>query len=420
VTDPSTESGAAKERPTAFVSYAQASPEWQRVVVQFTTALRTVGGVDAEMDIFHTSDHQQWTAFGPEQIRTSDFILVAVDPAYKARWSGTNEGHVGAGAAREAAAIKSIFEKGQQEFLRRVKVILLPGADKADIPDDLLGFGERFGIKSFDEAGLEALLRSIWGKPAFPKPPLGDIPVLPPAAIAEIKNAPPPRDRDGSVEDAPPATRGHASDEESPDATDATTLRLRLQQVEAALETFRSEDVDGSNQAWNQLEQEQAALRSSLEALDDATGDDPGSGESATGASGNDDVSSGLRPTVEALSDDDDSVRFAAIASLSDRLDRSLLPAIEQCLTDSDCYVRSRAVEYYAQLTGQDGTPRLVEALSDDDESVRFAAITSLADRLDRSLLPAIEQRLTDPDSYVRSTAVEYYAKLTEDRHQGR
>jgi HEAT repeat protein len=56
----------------------------------------------------------------------------------------------------------------------------------------------------------------------------------------------------------------------------------------------------------------------------------------------------------------------------------------------------------------------VVEALPDDDDSVRFAAIAALADRLDPSLLPAIEQRLTDPDSYVRSTAAEHYAKLTE------
>jgi hypothetical protein len=54
--------------PTAFVSYAQSSEAWQRKVVQFALALRTAGGVDAEIDAFHTADHQRRTTFGPSLI----------------------------------------------------------------------------------------------------------------------------------------------------------------------------------------------------------------------------------------------------------------------------------------------------------------------------------------------------------------
>lgn len=66
-------------RPTAFVSYAQGSDAWQKTVLQFTTALRSIGGIEAELDLFHGSDHRQWTTFGPNLIDKSDFTLVAVD-----------------------------------------------------------------------------------------------------------------------------------------------------------------------------------------------------------------------------------------------------------------------------------------------------------------------------------------------------
>lgn len=99
------ESASDPTRPTAFVSYAQ-SGDWQKTVLQFTAALRRVGGVDAELDLFHSSDHRQWTTFGPNLIDKSDFTLVAVDAAYKRRWEGDEVEGVGAGAAREAAAIR--------------------------------------------------------------------------------------------------------------------------------------------------------------------------------------------------------------------------------------------------------------------------------------------------------------------------
>lgn len=63
-------------RPTAFISYAQGAQEWQRDVLRLTTGLRQIGGVEAEMDLYHASDHQQWTTFGPRLMESSDFVLV--------------------------------------------------------------------------------------------------------------------------------------------------------------------------------------------------------------------------------------------------------------------------------------------------------------------------------------------------------
>ncbi len=245
-------------RTTAFVSYAQTSKRWQQEVLRFTTALRTLGGIDAELDLFHTADHQQWTTFGATLIADSDFTLIAVDGAYRRRWLGEEKKGIGAGAAREAAVVKSIFEKDQTDFVRRVKVVILPSADLSDIPDELRGVCEFFEIKTFDRAGLEDLLRSLWGKPAFPKPPLGEIPTLPPKAVEHLE-------RDSSTE-IPRQKIGHEeglSPVES-DTKDETSLRSQLSRVDKQL----ADSEDEIEKEW--LMRERTALEVSLRALSEA------------------------------------------------------------------------------------------------------------------------------------------------------
>jgi hypothetical protein len=260
-----------EKRPTAFVSYAQSSGPWQKQVLDFTTALRDPGGVDAELDLFHGADHQQWSTFGSDLIAESDFTLVAVDAAYRRRWLGREKKGVGAGAAREAATIKAIFEGDQKDFLRRVKIVLLPGADEEDIPDELRGYCEWFRIDSFDEGGLEPLLRSIWGRPAFPKPPLSPIPPLPPKAYANLEAETPVQGGDEFPSDSSKSASGAA---EGPSASDEVKLRGRLEGVNAALEHVEAGAADptaGStpNREQLDLQQERTALEVSLEALAD-------------------------------------------------------------------------------------------------------------------------------------------------------
>jgi len=250
------------ERPTAFVSYAQSSREWGGTVLEFTVALRTAGGVNAEVDLFHQADHQHWSTFGSSLIELSDFTLIAVDPAYKKRWLGREERGVGAGVAREAAAMRAIFDRDQKEFLRRIKVVLLPGAKEDDIPDDLLGYCERFRVESFDLNGMDGLLRSIYGKPLFLKPDLGDIPTLPPKGVAKLE---------GKVSDpgaeATSSTRrqnGEGEAASAVDARDAENLRDQLLRVRAEL---GRKTPAGSTSARSTLLQQQTALEVSLDAL---------------------------------------------------------------------------------------------------------------------------------------------------------
>lgn len=258
------------QRPTAFISWAHGSVEWERTVLDFTTALRTVGGVDADLDLWHHA-HEQWTAFGPSGIRNNEFILVAVDHAYRERWEGTNEPHEGAGAAREAASIKAIFERDQKESLKRVKVVILPGSTEEDVPDELLGFAERTTVRSFDLAELEQLLRWLYNRPEFIKPPLGPLPALPPRFVAELENAPAPVGKDGSAAPAPesmqPDSVGNGGAEH-----DAATLQTRLDQLDGALKSFHPDTGGGATLArdrvYDELVRERSSVKAALDALE--------------------------------------------------------------------------------------------------------------------------------------------------------
>jgi hypothetical protein len=140
----------------AFVSWAhhhsswapQQAQSWRQTVLEFATALRQIGGIDADLDLWHGTSHENWSTFGVAGIRESDFVLIAVSRAYRERWEESGSPYEGAGAAREANAIKSIFDRDRLDFRRRVKVILLPGASINDIPMELVSSTERFRIES--------------------------------------------------------------------------------------------------------------------------------------------------------------------------------------------------------------------------------------------------------------------------------
>ncbi|RKQ86066.1 hypothetical protein C8N24_4075 [Solirubrobacter pauli] len=184
--------------PTAFVSWAHRgsdwsttrAADWERTIAEFTGLLRT-SGVDTDVDLFHLNDPGvNWQTFGTDRIQRCDFILIAVSAPYRERWDGTNAPTEGAGAAREARALRGMFDENQADFQRRVKVVILPGAGIADIPLELRAL-QHFAISSLANAeSLEDLLRTLTDQPAYPMPALGRIPVFPPRALKEPSNAP--------------------------------------------------------------------------------------------------------------------------------------------------------------------------------------------------------------------------------------
>jgi hypothetical protein len=83
--------------PSAFVSWAHDSPEWEATVYAFVQGLYA-NGIAAEIDLFHLNDPRvNWADYGPRAIESADHVLIAVSDAYKRRWDGTEDPTKGAG-----------------------------------------------------------------------------------------------------------------------------------------------------------------------------------------------------------------------------------------------------------------------------------------------------------------------------------
>ena len=176
--------------PTAVISWAHGDDGWQAMIAEFAHSLREFG-IDVDIDLWHLHDASvDWSTYGPQAIQEREFVLIPVNAAYKDRWEGKAKPGTGAGAAREANTLKGLFDRDQQSFRRKVKIILLPGASVDDIPAELQSSGQRFTVASLDKAGLEDLLRTLTGQPAYVPPPLGTLPVFPPVLGNDAREQP--------------------------------------------------------------------------------------------------------------------------------------------------------------------------------------------------------------------------------------
>jgi len=240
---------------------------WDATVLDFATALRTVEGIDADIDKWHLIDGQDWTTYGPAAIRRSDFTLLAVSVVYKRAWEGTQPPDRNAGAAREVATVKTIFDKDRHDFEKRVKVVVLPGASTEDIPDDLFATHEHFVVSSFDRRSLEPLVRSMRGKPPHEMPPLAPLPALPPTTGADTRIGPRSggESRSEATEPAPEVGGG--------DRGIADWLTARLAAIEREIgspDSVESAGVGSDGRPDSQLREERRAIQAALGAVERA------------------------------------------------------------------------------------------------------------------------------------------------------
>lgn len=104
--EPAEQAGSASAAPSAFVSWAHSSEQWQETIGDFTVQLRRLG-IPADVDLFEAHNPQvNWATYGPKAIERNDFVIIAVNAAYRERWEANNDPHVGSGAAREANVLK--------------------------------------------------------------------------------------------------------------------------------------------------------------------------------------------------------------------------------------------------------------------------------------------------------------------------
>ena len=182
---PAAEPGTTPVAPTAIVSWAHANTDWdktqtaqwEQAVKEFAQLLRT-HGIDADLDLWHLSETSiDWTRWGPDKVRTSEFVIVVLSEAWKQRWQGTNAPTVGAGAVAEADTLKGIFGNNQAEFQRKTLLALLPGVPKDVAPEDMYRLN-RFPVAKLTRAGIDDLLRAIFKAPKHTASPVGAQPTF--------------------------------------------------------------------------------------------------------------------------------------------------------------------------------------------------------------------------------------------------
>src|SRR4051794_20304885 len=168
-----------RRTPSVFVSWAHGDDAWKDTVARFTVALRR-RGINADVDLFHAHEAGvNWETFGPQAIRNVDTVLIAVSEAYKRRWEEDRSTRSGAGVDREANVLKDLFDRDQRGFYERVVIVVLPGSEDTHVPGELPGL-PRFGVPSFDDPGLESLLRRLRNEPEFVAEPVArPLPLLP-------------------------------------------------------------------------------------------------------------------------------------------------------------------------------------------------------------------------------------------------
>ncbi len=369
--------------PSAFVSYAHGTESWNATVLDFAIALRTVAGIDADLDQWHFTGGNDWTTYGPNAIETSNFILIAVSPTYKLAWSGNHPPGHNDGVASEAAAIKAIRMENHHDFTQRVKVVLLRGADKASIPRDLLGMLEYFEVKSFDTQGLDSLVRSILKQPGRLKPPLAPLAALPPHSLHHVAGPP----------------------------DDARVRRLR--EMVADLHSLRaSDDHERFDRAIGDIESAIGALAGDLA---DPAPDEHSAADGPVDAAPHGGVDESPEPSPAPARADDNRALADSVAARLEELDLQLVwtegDAARERLTSERAAVKASLEAVERALPDGAARQRMVGNYLDAQLYFSAGAYHAANRRLN-----AVLDRLGDPDSDPESSDLEQCLRMLTTR----
>jgi hypothetical protein len=163
--------------PKVFISWAHRDEDWDDAradawrdeVLGFAYLLGE--DVRVELDLFALEEGRDWTRFGEQEIREADQIVVALSRGWRERYDGTNTPTVGAGARREADALRGLFDRNQDDFFARVKLVVLPSmaGDDSVVPGSLSGL-TRYVVDELSRDGIEDLVRALTGQPRYLRP----------------------------------------------------------------------------------------------------------------------------------------------------------------------------------------------------------------------------------------------------------
>jgi len=159
------------EKPIVFISYSHSTDDHKNKIREFATMLRS-HGVDATIDEWELVGGNDLNAFMEKQIKEADKVIIACDKVYSEK-ANNRQG----GAGIETYIISpEVYKKHDQT--KYIPVIFEKDIDgNAYIPDYLK---TRFYYDFTDENSMfseEKLIRDIFNKPKYTKPPIGEVPL---------------------------------------------------------------------------------------------------------------------------------------------------------------------------------------------------------------------------------------------------
>jgi hypothetical protein len=105
--------------------------------------------------------------------------------------------------------------------------------------------------------------------------------------------------------------------------------------------------------------------------------------------------------------------RYAALQQMRPTLDK--LPLLVQALADENASIRRLATVYLGDLKSSEILPYLYRALEDDSPAVRRTAGDTLSDIGDPAAIPAMIRALSDPNKLVRWRAARFLYEVGDD-----
>lgn len=167
--------------PTVFVSYAHESAQHKRDVLTFCELL-AAARVEVRMDRWDLEERKDWQVWATRQILDSDFVVVVASPICRLVGDGGGRAGDNRGLHSEMRTLRELYHSETGNWMRRILPAVLPGRAVDEIPLFLQPHtADHFRIEELTPDGIEDLLRVIFKKPPFLRPPLGSSPDLPPA-----------------------------------------------------------------------------------------------------------------------------------------------------------------------------------------------------------------------------------------------
>lgn len=149
-----------------LISYAHENDEHRRRVARFAGLLADAG-INIVIDRDAEAERQDWAGWTLAQIAEADRVLIVASPEYRQRFEGTGPPDVGRGVQFEGLIIRDEIYRDHRAGLRKYVPVLLPGAQRDDIPNVLLPFsGQHYRITQLSDSGVAAVVDLLGAHPA--------------------------------------------------------------------------------------------------------------------------------------------------------------------------------------------------------------------------------------------------------------